>query len=285
MAIGDITLSRSARANVLALAGTTRSLDTVQQRLATGKKVNSAMDNPTVYFTARGFMDTANAVQLIKDSLGTAIQTIKAATDALSSIDMLIQNAQGLAVKALQSGTDTAATQVLGQQYDALLTQIRNLATDATFNGTNLLSGTGQDLTVNFDPQNTASGLTIQSVDYASTTGTLAGSMGTASTNGWASAGTLQANIQTDQTKLTNALALIRSQAASFGSNSTIITARSDFSTNLVNTLTVASDNLTLADMNEEGANATTLQTRQQLGVISLSISGQAAQAVLRLFG
>jgi flagellin-like hook-associated protein FlgL len=284
MAIGDIILSRSARSNVLSLANTSKSLDTVQQRLASGKKVNSALDNATVYFAAKGFMDTANAVQLIKDSLGTAIQTLKAATDALSTIDSLLQNAQGLAVKAIQSGTDTAAAQILGQQYDALLTQIRNIATDATFNGVNLLSGLNQNLAINFDPQNTASSLTVKSVDYAGTgtaAGSLASVLGTASTNGWASA----ADIAGDQNNLKAALGMIRAQAASFGSNSTIITARSDFSTNLVNTLTVASDNLTLADMNEEGANATTLQTRQQLGIISLSISGQASQAVLRLFG
>ncbi len=289
MAIGDITLSKSARANVLSLSQTANSLNTVQGRLATGKKVNSAMDNATAYFTAKGFLDTANSIQNIKDTLATAIQSLKAATDAISTIDTLIQNAQGLAVKALQSGSDTAATGILGARYDEVMSQIRNVATDATFNGVNLIATAATAaLVVNFDPVNANSKLSIDSVDYAGTgtaSTSLSGVMGTASTNGWSSAGTLTANIGTDQAKLTAALSMIRSQAAAFGSNSTIISARSDFSANLINTLTVGSDNLTLADMNEEGANATTLQTRQQLGVISLSISGQASQAVLRLFG
>jgi flagellin-like hook-associated protein FlgL len=59
---------------------------------------------------------------------------------------------------------------------------------------------------------------------------------------------------------------------------------RADFTQNMVDTLNQGADNLTLADMNEEGANMLMLQTRQQLGTTSLSMSSQAAQAVLRLF-
>jgi len=62
------------------------------------------------------------------------------------------------------------------------------------------------------------------------------------------------------------------------------ISSREDFTENMINTLNTGADTLTLADMNEEGANMLMLQTRQALGVSSLSMSSQASQAVLRLF-
>ena len=60
---------------------------------------------------------------------------------------------------------------------------------------------------------------------------------------------------------------------------------RQDFTKNLINTLQTGADNLVLADTNEEGANMLALQTRQQLSTTALSLSAQADQAVLRLFG
>jgi flagellin-like hook-associated protein FlgL len=63
-----------------------------------------------------------------------------------------------------------------------------------------------------------------------------------------------------------------------------IINTRQDFVKAMVNTVTQGADNLTLADMNEEGANMLMLQTRQSLSTTALSMSAQAAQSVLRLF-
>jgi len=64
-----------------------------------------------------------------------------------------------------------------------------------------------------------------------------------------------------------------------------IVTIRQDFTTGMIATLQTGADNLTLADMNEEGANMLMLQTRQSLGTTALSLASQAAQSVLRLFG
>ncbi len=77
----------------------------------------------------------------------------------------------------------------------------------------------------------------------------------------------------------------MRSQASSFGTNLTTVQTRQDFTKNLINTLQTGSDNLVLADTNQEGANLLALQTRQQLSTTALSLSAQSAQAVLKLFG
>lgn len=76
----------------------------------------------------------------------------------------------------------------------------------------------------------------------------------------------------------------MRSNAKTLASNSSILTTRLDFTSSLTGILQSGADNLTLADMNEEGANMLMLQTRQQLGTSSLSMGAQAAQSVLRLF-
>jgi flagellin-like hook-associated protein FlgL len=86
-------------------------------------------------------------------------------------------------------------------------------------------------------------------------------------------------------TKLDTALSSLRTQASKFGSNLSTVQTRQDFTKNMVNTLQTGADNLVLADTNEEGANLLALQTRQQLSTTALSLSAQADQAVLRLFG
>ena len=77
----------------------------------------------------------------------------------------------------------------------------------------------------------------------------------------------------------------MRSQASTFGSNLTTVQTRQDFTNNLISTLQTGSDNLVLADTNQEGADLLALQTRQQLSTTALSLSAQSDQAVLKLFG
>jgi flagellin-like hook-associated protein FlgL len=91
-------------------------------------------------------------------------------------------------------------------------------------------------------------------------------------------------NLDAIDKAITSALSVLRAQASKLSSNLGIINARLDFTNKMVNTLKEGADKLTLADTNEEGANMLMLQTRQQLGVTSLSLASQAAQAVLRLF-
>ena len=85
--------------------------------------------------------------------------------------------------------------------------------------------------------------------------------------------------------EIKDALATVRSYQSSFGNGLTVIQNRQDFTKSLINTLKTGSDNLTNADTNEEAANLLALQTRQQLSQTALSLSNQADQAVLRLFG
>ena len=93
------------------------------------------------------------------------------------------------------------------------------------------------------------------------------------------------AAIEVALTNVGTALSTLRSNAATLGSNSTILSTRLDFTKNLVNTLEGGEGKLTLADLNAESANLLALQTRQQLGINSLALAAQSERSVLALFG
>ena len=170
--------------------------------------------------------------------------------------------------------TPSASRTSLQSDYNALLTQIDALAGDASYNGINLLNG--DDLKVVFNETGTSS-QTISGVTYNS------GGLGLTSISGTGFQS--DANIDAAITSIDGALSSLRTQASKFGSNLTTVQTRQDFTKQLINTLQTGADNLVLADTNEEGANLLALQTRQQLSSTALSLSAQADQAVLRLFG
>jgi len=382
MAINDISLTAGMRSNLLSLQDTVNLLNRTQNRLSTGKKVNTAIDNPVSFFAAQSLNSRASIIDSLKDSMGQAIQTITAADKGIKAITAMIEQAKGIAQAALSADqnagvttvsltvtgidstdtfaldgvtlTATAGAPAAGQfyagsgsaemdalalataindnagltmytatvngavitiskvdtdgttpddvaagdvtitgegaaaatvdattelsnlqdQYNTMRTQITELAEDSGYKGKNLLSNTDtlRSMTVQFE------GTTL-SVDGFDATAT--GLNMTQAT--WTAGGV--AAISSDLTKLDTALSTMRQNSSKLAGNLSIITVRQDFSTNMINALTEGADKLTLADTNEEGANMLMLQTRQSLSTTALSLSAQAAQSVLRLFG
>lgn len=374
--MSDISLTASMRSNLLSLQNTQSLMDTTQERLSTGKKVNSALDNPSSFYTAQSLTNRANDLSSLLDSMGQGIQTIKAANEGIESITEFVQQAKSVAnqardeankvagstgnydpsvveagdiqitvtyngetqtedvtliknetganaantiqtaLQAMKFGADSTALganytvtfedgafkvnsangeeikisfEVGGAKMDAtagnanrvkaisqfndILDQIDQLAKDSGYKGVNLLGGTDQSLTVIFN-EDRSSNLTIQGVD-ASTKG-----LDISRVTDWGSNTNIDASIE----EVEDAINELRNMASEFGNNYSIVQNREDFTENLINVLEEGSDKLVLADMNEESANMLALQTRQQLGVNSLSLASQAAQAVLKLF-
>src|SRR5687768_7357054 len=274
--MADIVLTAGVRQNLLQLQKTSDLITQTQSKLATGKRVNSALDNPVNFFTAQGLQNRASDLGNLLDSMSNAFNTIQAANNGITSITKLVQSAQALVSQAQQT-SDTAVRTSLSSQFDEILTQIDQLAADSGFNGINLLdSGSSSDLTVTLNETGTSS-VTVAAVDFSA-----AGDLAIANaTNSWGGL----ADITAASTDLTAALTTLRSQAQSFGSNLSTVQIRQEFTKAMVNTLQTGADSLTLADSNEEGANLLALQTRQQLSTTALSLASQASQAVLRLFG
>lgn len=271
MAINDISLTAGMRSNLVSLQGTVDLLNRTQERLSSGKKVNTALDSPSAFFAAKALSGRAADLAGLKDGMGQAVQVIKAADNGIKGISTLIEAAKGLAQTAL-STTDATALASLQTQYDDLMTQIDDIVDDSSYVGTNLLDGTN-DLSVNFN-EDASSSMTITSIASDSTTLAIAGG----------DLATSSVTINAAITALNDAQSTLRTTSATISAGLSIITARQEFTNQLVNTLNEGADKLTLADMNEEGANMLMLQTRQSLGTTALSLSAQAAQSVLRLF-
>jgi flagellin-like hook-associated protein FlgL len=276
--MSEIVLTAGIRSNLLQLQQTADLLSLTQSRLATGKKVNSALDNPVNFFTAQSLTNRAKDLTALLDGMSNAIQTLKAADNGITAITKLVQSAQSLASQARQTA-DTAVRADLATQFNEVLRQIENLAEDSGFNGINLLGGNSLDVILNELSGTSSNKVTITGVDYTDLTGP--GDLDIAdAVGGWATI----ANIDAADADLTAALTTLRSQAKTFGSVLSTVQIRQDFTKSLTNTLQVGADNLTLADTNEESANMLALQTRQQLSLVALSLATQSNQAVLRLF-
>jgi flagellin-like hook-associated protein FlgL len=423
--MSDIVLSQGIRSNLLSLQSSAALLDKTQNRLATGKKVNSALDDPLNFFTSGALNTRATDLQRLLDGIGLGIKTIEAADNGLKNITRVVEQLQAslrtslnsaatnakvnsgsaangtlldwrpdpitnapknlslaatppgpftngdtitfsytvpatslppaaaipaitigaastindivnainnspagvagqlfaevdaggrLSIDNVTGGTlrvvtgGNATTGVLAslfgrieppiaaatatdtgvvaqvfnptrdnfaRQYRDLLPQITNFAKDSSFNGTNLIYGQSLNVVLNEDA---TTNLLVRAVVYD------AGGLGLQNND-------VQYNLQSDVEvrnaleKLGDSLKAIRAQAAAFGSNNAIATARQDFTKQSVKLLETGADNLVVADINEEGANLLALQTRQQLSVQALSLASQSEQAVLRLFG
>src|SRR6202049_2504276 len=98
-----ICRSASVRQNLLSLQSTACLLSTTQNRLATGNKVNSALDNPTEYFTAQGLNNRASDINNLLDSIGNGVQVLQAANTGITSLQCPVASAQSVANQVLQS--------------------------------------------------------------------------------------------------------------------------------------------------------------------------------------
>ena len=276
MAMQPITLTSGMRANLVSLQNTNSLLELTQKKLASGKKVNSALDDPVAYFTAVAHEQRAGDLSARKDEMSEAVQTVKAADAGIQSINTLIAAAKSLASSALSADSTTATT--LMAQFNTVRTQINEMASDSGYKGVNLLGGASVSLTVKFD-ETGASKLGIAGFD-GSTTG-----LSISLASGWVTGTTVNAStIETATTALDTAKDKLRTESSKLANNLSIIIARQEFTQGMINVLKDGAAGLTNADMNEEGANMLMLQTRQALGTTSLSLASEAAQSVLRLF-
>lgn len=302
--MGDISLSSATRTNLLSLQKTTGLIGRTQERLATGLKVNSAIDDALAFFKARNLNSRAADLSTIKDSITDGINVIRAAIQGLEAIESTLKQLKAIAQSAISS-PESSTRAKLASQFNELRSQVDNLAEDSSFNGTNLLKNTtsaftsgADNLTVKFNErQDDVAGagtgalnqLVVSGVsgsDFASIVASSAVATGTAGgTTVWGQTGTAAVTaINSAIRGIDSALVTVRQVAQNLGTNSSLLEIRRDFTQNLVNTLRGGASELVNADLNEESANLLSLQTRQQLGTISLSIAQQSEQSVLRLF-
>src|ERR1700754_4570290 len=172
--MSDIVLSASVRQNLLSLQSTADLLATTQGRLATGKKVNSALDNPTNFFTAASLDARASDINNLLDGIGNGVQVLQAANTGITSLQKLVDSAKSVANQALQTtvgfSTKSSFTSVVidGATADNLVAD--QTPTNAAFVGasapqraaytsTTLTAGTQLTTSASGNPSATASTL------------------------------------------------------------------------------------------------------------------------------
>jgi flagellin len=141
--MSGIVLSASVRQNLLSLQSTAALLATTQNALATGNKVNSALDNPTNFFTAQGLDNRASDINNLLDSIGNGVQVLQAANTGLTSLQKLVDTAKSIANQVLQAPTGyttkASATSLAPAGIGVLA--VAGTAADLTNAGTNSLNG------------------------------------------------------------------------------------------------------------------------------------------------
>ncbi len=295
---GEVKLSSAIRANLLSLQQTASLVARTQNRLSTGLKVASAIDDAVAFFQAKSLSDRAGDLTGKKDGIDQGISSLTTALQAVESSEDVFAQMKGLVLSA-KSGT-AADRATLAIQFNELALQSNNLVNDSSYQGLNLVSSTANQLKVSFS-EKTGSVLSVDGANILVTNfaglsgdaGFVTNSVGVSSiatagftvlSNGWSSVSNSISLFDAVIDILDSAITTIRTNAATLGSNVSLLQTRLDFTTSYVNTLTGGSDKLTLADLNEEGANLVALQTRQQLATQALAFAGQAEQAVLQLF-
>jgi flagellin-like hook-associated protein FlgL len=273
----DISLSAAVRENLLALANTESLISRTQNRLSTGLRVSSPIDGARVFFEAKALSDHAGDMDEKKEGIDQGISSVTTALEAIEAIDSLVQQMKGILISAKSSSGSELV--VLQTQYNDLRTQVDLLAGDASYQGLNLIAGTGSNLDIEFS-NDTASVLSIASLDVTT------GSLGLAVTSlvSLSVASTLATKVDDALAEIDLATGTLRGTAQALGSNIALLQTRLDFTENYVNALEGGSAKLVLADITEEGANLVALQTRQQLGFSALAFAGQSEQSVLSLF-
>jgi flagellin len=199
---------------------------------------------------------------------------LQTASAGIDSIQQMISTARDLVNRAL--GSTSTERQALAQEFDSIRTQIDQLASDAGFNGQNLLGGS--TLTVTFN-------------ESGSSAVTVNGSVVTAAGLGIGSAVTTGGNFQNDAdieaflANLDAASATLEAKATSYGSSAAMIATREDFARSMADLLNTGADNLVVADINEEAAKLLALRAHQQLATTALSLTSKTQSSVLRLLG
>src|SRR5881398_1144466 len=153
--MSGIVLSAAVRQNLLSLQNTAELLSTTQNRLASGKKVNTALDNPTNYFTAQSLDNRASDINNLLDGIGNGVQVLQAANTGITSLQKLIDSAKSIANQALQTTvgystkSNVAATiagatsaDLRGTTTFASATASSNILYNGTAGGTTVLTGT-----------------------------------------------------------------------------------------------------------------------------------------------
>ncbi len=244
-------------------------VDQINQDATASELISAEFDNLTGQISITSLDDSVDNVQI--RTTGTAGTTFNVGFgDPSGNLDPQVSTGANTADQTFRFNSSTQALDSLASDYNVLRAQIDTLVADAQYRGINLLNG--DDLITFFNETRSSTLTTVGSTFTADGLGITEATFRTST------------QIELSATQVRTALEDVRAFGSTLANNLSIIQTRRDFTEETINTLEAGADDLTVADQNEEGANLLALQTRQQLGVTSLSLAAQSQQSVLRLF-
>lgn len=276
MALNSVNTNAGAMIALQNLSVTNNELQTVQNRINTGKMVSSAKDNGAIFAIATSQRAEVGALNAVKDSLNRGQSAVDVALSAGESVSDLLGQLKEKALAATDKSLTTSARSALNEDFKAIRDQIATVVSNAKFNGVNLIdNSTG---TNGFKALSNTTGSTIKaapenlSLGGANVTVTATTTIGT-STLATTALGLVNASID----KVSASLARMGTASKSFATHLTFVGKLSD-------ALESGIGNLVDADLAKESARLQALQTKQQLGVQALSIANSSTSMLLGLF-
>ena len=278
MALYSVNTNRDAMIALQNLNVTGAELGITQQRISTGRKVDSAKDNGSTWAIAQSMRATSSSLNAVKDSLQRGQSTLDVALAAGSSVSDLLLQMKEKALAASDTTLDTSSRSALNEDFKALRDQLAKTVANADFNGTNMIKTGGSNIAALANAAGTSK-ITVAAQSLGLGSANLTGITSTSSLAP-TSAGTAQAMISTVNT----AIGKVSTALAKMGTGSKALDLHLSFIMKLQDTLDSGVGNLVDADLAKESAKLQSLQTRQQLGVQALSIANQSTSALLGLF-
>jgi len=272
--MNSINLTESIRSNLQTLQSTARIREQSSRQLASGLKVQRAVDDAVSHFQARTLTNRVSDLFEVKHNIGQALSTVESSLVGVESLDRLASQMRGIAMSVRGGTAENRAS--VAQQYDELRTQLGNLANDTSYQGTSLISSNPDDLTVRLNETGTSEGTIEGSASDAEGLGiqSAAGSFGSFASD---------ANIDAAVAQIDDAISQLRSNASSFGSDVALLSVRENFTDRLSQTLKTGAGKLINADLNESAAVQLSSQIKQQLGTNTLRLAAQAEQMITKL--
>ncbi|MGB3387259.1 MAG: flagellin [Pseudaminobacter sp.] len=264
--MSSLLTNASAMTALQTLTQTNKNLAVAQDRIATGKKVNTASDNAAYWSIATGMKAQNATLGAAQEALGIGKAVVDTAKTALEEAITLTEKMQAKLATLGSPGVDDTIIQA---EVTELAAQVVDIAKSASFEGVNLLKAGGTAVTITTGYTSSAGGGTAGLNTLSVAAYDLEGAFGTAPATAMA-AETL--------------MVTLRGEAAKLGASSMRIESQSAFNSKLIDAIDRGIGVLVDADMERESARLSALQVQQQLGIQALSIANSSSQSILSLF-
>jgi flagellin len=250
-------------------------LAVAQNQVSTGLAVATAQDNGAIFAIAQNQRATSSALTAVTQSLQRVQSTVNVASSAGTTVSDLLNQLKSTTLSAADTSTNTTSRLALNATFTSILTEIKSVVSNASFNGINLIDGSVTQLAA-LASTDGVSKLTVQAQSLA-----LGGANVTLAATASITTVTLAiaalAAVGASITNVNNALAKL-------GSSANALQTQITFTGTLQDTIDTGVGNLVNANLAKESATLTALQTKQSLGIQALSIANSNSQTLLQLF-